>query len=134
MTACSDGVARIWTSNPERLADPLDLESYVSQLSQYKLSRYYLISVISVLFEVAHAFFIAKNISQSGLALVLDLDFMYTNVFCFYFIIMHICYIYCCKHVCTFVVTWNDCLYLLILSAYFIATLLLHFLNSVYCL
>ncbi|XP_065856759.1 uncharacterized protein [Euphorbia lathyris] len=39
VTACSDGVARIWTSDPGRVADPLDLESYVSQLSQYKLSR-----------------------------------------------------------------------------------------------
>ncbi|EEF43307.1 phospholipase A-2-activating protein [Ricinus communis] len=39
VTACSDGVVRIWTSHQERIADPLDLESYVSQLSQYKLSR-----------------------------------------------------------------------------------------------
>ncbi|WCJ33852.1 transducin family protein / WD-40 repeat family protein [Euphorbia peplus] len=39
VTACSDGVARIWTSNLDRVADPLDIESYVSQLSQYKLSR-----------------------------------------------------------------------------------------------
>ncbi|KAJ9135556.1 hypothetical protein P3X46_032726 [Hevea brasiliensis] len=39
VTACSDGVVRIWTSHQDRIADPLDLESYVSQLSQYKLSR-----------------------------------------------------------------------------------------------
>ncbi|XP_050232267.1 uncharacterized protein LOC126680979 isoform X2 [Mercurialis annua] len=39
VTACSDGVVRIWTSDQDRIADPLDLESYVSQLSQYKLSR-----------------------------------------------------------------------------------------------
>jgi hypothetical protein len=40
VTACSDGVVRIWTSHQERIADPVDLDSYVSQLSQYKLSRY----------------------------------------------------------------------------------------------
>ncbi|OAY25488.1 phospholipase A-2-activating protein [Manihot esculenta] len=39
VTACSDGVVRVWTSHQDRIADPLDLESYVSQLSQYKLSR-----------------------------------------------------------------------------------------------
>ncbi|PNT41336.1 hypothetical protein POPTR_004G150700v4 [Populus trichocarpa] len=39
VTACSDGVVRIWTSHQERIADPVDLDSYVSQLSQYKLSR-----------------------------------------------------------------------------------------------
>ncbi|KAJ8763340.1 hypothetical protein K2173_002223 [Erythroxylum novogranatense] len=39
VTACSDGVARIWTSTQERTADPLDLKSYVSYLSQHKLSR-----------------------------------------------------------------------------------------------
>lgn len=39
-TACSDGVIRIWTSHRDMVADPLDLQSYVSQLSQYKLSRY----------------------------------------------------------------------------------------------
>ncbi|KAB5561296.1 hypothetical protein DKX38_006253 [Salix brachista] len=39
VTACSDGVVRIWTSHQERIADPVDLDSYVSKLSQYKLSR-----------------------------------------------------------------------------------------------
>ncbi|XP_011037580.1 PREDICTED: phospholipase A-2-activating protein-like [Populus euphratica] len=39
VTACSDGVVRIWTSYQERIADPVDLDSYVSQLSQYKLGR-----------------------------------------------------------------------------------------------
>ncbi|CAK7329744.1 unnamed protein product [Dovyalis caffra] len=39
VTACSDGVVRIWTSHQERIADPADLDFYVSQLSQYKLSR-----------------------------------------------------------------------------------------------
>lgn len=39
VTACSDGVARIWTVHQDKIADPLDLESYASQLSQYKLSR-----------------------------------------------------------------------------------------------
>lgn len=40
VTACSDGVVRFWTSQQDRIADPQYLESYVSQLSQYKLSRY----------------------------------------------------------------------------------------------
>ncbi|KAL9333410.1 hypothetical protein Peur_073549 [Populus x canadensis] len=39
VTACSDGAVRIWTSYQERIAEPADLDSYVSQLSQYKLSR-----------------------------------------------------------------------------------------------
>lgn len=40
VTACSDGVVRIWTSNPDRIANPIEIESYSSQLSQYKCSRY----------------------------------------------------------------------------------------------
>ncbi|XP_059653855.1 uncharacterized protein LOC132300680 isoform X2 [Cornus florida] len=39
VTACSDGVVRIWTVHQDRVADLLDLESYSSQLSQYKGSR-----------------------------------------------------------------------------------------------
>uniref|UniRef100_A0A2P2MGW9 Phospholipase A-2-activating protein n=1 Tax=Rhizophora mucronata TaxID=61149 RepID=A0A2P2MGW9_RHIMU len=39
VTACSDGVVRIWTSHQDRVADPLDLKSYVSQLNRYKLSK-----------------------------------------------------------------------------------------------
>ncbi|KAI9215528.1 hypothetical protein POPTR_T125104v4 [Populus trichocarpa] len=39
VTACSDGAVRIWTSYQERIAEPADLDSYVSQLSQYKISR-----------------------------------------------------------------------------------------------
>lgn len=39
MTACSDGVARIWTRNEHRLADPVELESYSLQISNYKISR-----------------------------------------------------------------------------------------------
>ncbi|KAG5238917.1 hypothetical protein OIU78_008579 [Salix suchowensis] len=39
VTACSDGAVRIWTSYQERIAEPADLDYYVSQLSQYKLSR-----------------------------------------------------------------------------------------------
>ncbi|KAJ4844454.1 hypothetical protein Tsubulata_028947 [Turnera subulata] len=38
-TACSDGVVRIWTSHHDRAADAADLELYMSQISQYKLSR-----------------------------------------------------------------------------------------------
>uniref|UniRef100_A0A7N2MZL3 Phospholipase A-2-activating protein n=1 Tax=Quercus lobata TaxID=97700 RepID=A0A7N2MZL3_QUELO len=39
VTGCSDGVIRIWTVHQDRLADSLELESYASQLSQYKRSR-----------------------------------------------------------------------------------------------
>ncbi|KAF9684329.1 hypothetical protein SADUNF_Sadunf04G0107000 [Salix dunnii] len=39
VTACSDGVVRIWTSDQEMIADLVDLDSYVSELSHYKLSR-----------------------------------------------------------------------------------------------
>ncbi|CAN0909980.1 Phospholipase A-2-activating protein [Linum grandiflorum] len=39
VTACSDGVVRIWTSNQNRIADKTNLEYYNSQLSEYKLSR-----------------------------------------------------------------------------------------------
>ncbi|KAL6209650.1 hypothetical protein ACLB2K_020590 [Fragaria x ananassa] len=39
VTACSDGVARIWTVNQDKIADALDLESYFSQLTQHKISR-----------------------------------------------------------------------------------------------
>lgn len=49
VTACSDGVVRVWTSHQDRIADPLDLESYVSQLSQYKLSRYNFAFISSML-------------------------------------------------------------------------------------
>lgn len=40
VTACSDGVARIWTVHSDRIADSLATESFSSQLAQYKLSRY----------------------------------------------------------------------------------------------
>lgn len=40
VTACSDGVIRIWTSHQNKIADSLELESYASQISQYKRSRY----------------------------------------------------------------------------------------------
>ncbi|GKV19763.1 hypothetical protein SLEP1_g29984 [Rubroshorea leprosula] len=39
VTACSDGVVRIWTTNLTSIADPVELEAYGSVLSQYKLSR-----------------------------------------------------------------------------------------------
>lgn len=40
VTACSDGVVRIWTVHADKIADSLELESYASELSQYKVSRY----------------------------------------------------------------------------------------------
>ncbi|XP_071930791.1 uncharacterized protein [Coffea arabica] len=39
VTACSDGVVRIWTVHQDKIADLLELESYSSQVSQYKCSR-----------------------------------------------------------------------------------------------
>ncbi|KAK3023019.1 hypothetical protein RJ639_045013 [Escallonia herrerae] len=39
VTACSDGVVRIWTIRQDKIADSLALESYASLLSQYKCSR-----------------------------------------------------------------------------------------------
>lgn len=39
MTACSDGTARIWTSQNERYSEATEREAYESQISQYKVSR-----------------------------------------------------------------------------------------------
>ncbi|CAO2813433.1 unnamed protein product [Amaranthus hypochondriacus] len=39
VTGCSDGVVRIWTAFADRVADPVERESYLSLLSNYKLSR-----------------------------------------------------------------------------------------------
>ncbi|KAF7840914.1 phospholipase A-2-activating protein [Senna tora] len=39
VTACSDGVVRIWTAHQDYVADPLELDLYTSELSQYKSSR-----------------------------------------------------------------------------------------------
>ncbi|KNA10607.1 hypothetical protein SOVF_142770 [Spinacia oleracea] len=39
VTACSDGVVRIWTTHADRIADPMERDSYLSQLSSYKISR-----------------------------------------------------------------------------------------------
>lgn len=39
VTACSDGVVRIWTINQDKIADALEVESYFSQVSQHKISR-----------------------------------------------------------------------------------------------
>ncbi|KDO51447.1 hypothetical protein CISIN_1g0043292mg, partial [Citrus sinensis] len=39
VTACSDGVTRIWTVHSDKVADSLELEAYASELSQYKLCR-----------------------------------------------------------------------------------------------
>ncbi|KAK9001372.1 hypothetical protein V6N11_083157 [Hibiscus sabdariffa] len=38
-TACSDGVIRVWTVDQGKVADPVELEAYASELSEYKLSR-----------------------------------------------------------------------------------------------
>ena len=40
VTACSDGVARVWTVHQDRTAESHELEAYASLLSQYKGSRY----------------------------------------------------------------------------------------------
>ena len=39
VTACLDGVVRVWTAEQERIADPQELELFASRLSQYKLKR-----------------------------------------------------------------------------------------------
>ncbi|KAL2468403.1 transducin family protein/WD-40 repeat family protein [Forsythia ovata] len=39
VTACSDGIVRIWTAHRDKAADAVELDSYASQLSQYKCSR-----------------------------------------------------------------------------------------------
>lgn len=38
-TACSDGIVRVWTVHQHKIAEPLEVDSYTSQLSQYILSR-----------------------------------------------------------------------------------------------
>lgn len=40
VTACSDGVVRIWTTNKDRIGDPHQLEAYASQLSEHECSRF----------------------------------------------------------------------------------------------
>lgn len=39
VTACSDGVARVWTVRDGMIADQMEIDAFDSQLSQYKLSR-----------------------------------------------------------------------------------------------
>ncbi|XP_010519317.1 PREDICTED: phospholipase A-2-activating protein [Tarenaya hassleriana] len=39
VTACSDGVVRVWTVRHDMIADQVEIDAYASQLSQYKLSR-----------------------------------------------------------------------------------------------
>ncbi|GMH13428.1 hypothetical protein Nepgr_015269 [Nepenthes gracilis] len=39
VTACSDGIVRIWTAHQDRIADPVERQSYVALLSAYKSSR-----------------------------------------------------------------------------------------------
>lgn len=39
VTACSDGAVRIWTSHNDRLSEPMELEAYAIELSQYKSNR-----------------------------------------------------------------------------------------------
>ncbi|KGN47578.2 hypothetical protein Csa_021497, partial [Cucumis sativus] len=38
VTACLDGVVRVWTAEQERIVDPQELELFASRLSQYKLN------------------------------------------------------------------------------------------------
>lgn len=45
-TACSDGVARIWTVNQDKIADALEVELYLSQIAQHKISRYFHLLVL----------------------------------------------------------------------------------------
>lgn len=40
VTACSDGMARVWTVQQDKSAESLELEAYASQISQYKRNRY----------------------------------------------------------------------------------------------
>ena len=40
VTACSDGVVRIWTIQHDRIADSVELDAYFSRLSEFKISRY----------------------------------------------------------------------------------------------
>lgn len=40
VTACSDGIARVWTVQQDKFAEPLELETHASQISQYKRNRY----------------------------------------------------------------------------------------------
>ena len=49
VTACSDGVIRIWTVDQDNIADTVELEAYASELSQYKLSRYDHITLTNIL-------------------------------------------------------------------------------------
>jgi len=42
VTACSDGVVRIWTVDQNNVAEQQELDLYTSQLSLYKSSRYVL--------------------------------------------------------------------------------------------
>lgn len=39
VTACSDGVVRVWTVHHDRIADPQEAELYASLLSEYRCSR-----------------------------------------------------------------------------------------------
>ncbi|KAK6136802.1 hypothetical protein DH2020_029450 [Rehmannia glutinosa] len=40
VTACSDGIVRIWTLNDDKIADAVELDSFASQLSQYKIKSW----------------------------------------------------------------------------------------------
>ncbi|KAL3814160.1 hypothetical protein ACJIZ3_015428 [Penstemon smallii] len=39
VTACSDGIVRIWTVDHDKVAGAVELDSFATQLSQYKISR-----------------------------------------------------------------------------------------------
>lgn len=40
VTACSDGVVRIWTAHKDRIVEPHQLEAYAFLLSEYECSRF----------------------------------------------------------------------------------------------
>lgn len=57
VTACSDGIVRIWTIHQDYFADQLELDLYTSQLSQYKSSRYgFLLALIMFLLDLISFF------------------------------------------------------------------------------
>ncbi|KAL9174046.1 hypothetical protein ABFS82_02G026600 [Erythranthe guttata] len=39
VTACSDGIVRIWTVDHDKIADAVERDSFATQLSEYKISR-----------------------------------------------------------------------------------------------
>lgn len=74
VTACSDGVIRIWTVNHDKIADAIELESYFSQLTQHKISRYG-----HLLFPVCYV--TAKNLLHLGFSVSPISDQCYTFIY-----------------------------------------------------